>query len=428
MKPLLNEHFDISIVRYIGHGKIANSIDEDLELLKAALLYGDKVELVSPTAGLWNRWWQISDESKFSPGFRRDVIKQLYDFVATKSLDSRVDEDATKVLLRVLREGMLENSSSSGRAHSQKDSAASIAWSLIAPRLMLEVVPEPQAVERFMKNQLVMKRLVQDQRLSLADLLDVHAAPAPIGNAPEAVVEVGPNVNVNIEGAAEAIEYITNLATSHTRWVNHALLGADNRYPMFDSLTMDIAKLMTRNTITPGVAKSATAPLARKIFTRLEDFEKASLDEIVDIRKELERDVKRFQYAVAVVSTSLTDIPEADFDVALDDLYKKEVIPSIRELEDKINGNKYLRQLRRSIYTKSPLITGATGGLIMTLTQHPLDVIGASSLITGSIPAISHSIAQYNKGQEEIRKHKFFFVYSLAKKLDARDRRSRRYR
>jgi hypothetical protein len=96
--------------------------------------------------------------------------------------------------------------------------------------------------------------------------------------------------------------------------------------------------------------------LAGHLLARLPSFEQASIDEIIDIRTELDNPLTRFRGAVIKFSDQIRSASwDQDFTSDAETVFHKEVKPSVLEIEEAIKSNRYLDSLLRKFVDK-PLV------------------------------------------------------------------------
>ncbi|MDQ4679403.1 hypothetical protein, partial [Stenotrophomonas maltophilia group sp. RNC7] len=129
-----------------------------------------------------------------------------------------------------------------------------------------------------------------------------------------------------------------------------------NSYPLFD----EYANNLMGSAISEGIVnisdmdkyKAIHAGLTDKLLFKLPSFEFAEVDEILDIRKELERPLLRFRGKTIEYAESIQTLPwDKDFEDECCILYNKEIVPSILEIEEMIEDNNIIKNLGITLLT-----------------------------------------------------------------------------
>ena len=146
--------------------------------------------------------------------------------------------------------------------------------------------------------------------------------------------------------------------------VTDAVEGAGT-YPLFDDPTGLMIQLgILRGELKPserGAHRSKQLGLASTVLRELPHFDLASMDEILDIRRELERPLLRFRAAITDMSEGiLPAVWEPDFINEVDDVFQPKIRPLVLDLEEEIRSNSYMRALV-SKFASDPAKLAAVG-------------------------------------------------------------------
>lgn len=173
--------------------------------------------------------------------------------------------------------------------------------------------------------------------------------------------------------------------------------------------------------------KITHAGLSDNLIQRLPSFDTASVDEIIDIRKGLDGPLIRFRSKVLSYAESIQSLPwDDDFEYECSMLYDKDVAPAVQEIDELSRENSFVRNLTGKIASDEKLwesvpglvISVAAAGIIPSFT----DAISADTAIlaTGGAWAAQKIVATYKEHQEkkrEISKKDLFFYYKAGKRL-----------
>lgn len=195
-------------------------------------------------------------------------------------------------------------------------------------------------------------------------------------------------------------------------------------YPLFDDQTGNLAKLALQEgklPVSPGSAiRKRQVSLAANLIERLPMFDLAALNEITDIRKELERPLVRFRGAIVQFSEKIkAESWDDDFVTEADMVFYRDVEPTVSEIEDAVRSNTYLRNLVSSYVDTSLKVLSGYGLGVLLSQLSALPSISQIALI-GSVPAASVAYTKYNEwrdNQEKIEQNQLYFYYSARQKL-----------
>ena len=155
--------------------------------------------------------------------------------------------------------------------------------------------------------------------------------------------------------------------------------------------------------------RPAEIQIASQVLNQLPGFSRATLDEIVDIRHELKNPIRRFRHEMAELSDSVEGeltTPE------LERLWDRKIQPSLDEIEELTEENKYLRRLADAATDPKTLMT--TGGLL-TLGFAGLTGIAQVVSAAAGLAALPFDAAKKARlGKKDITKKRFYFVWRMS--------------
>jgi hypothetical protein len=102
------------------------------------------------------------------------------------------------------------------------------------------------------------------------------------------------------------------------------------------------------------------------------------------------------------------------FESELADLYLEKVAPALREIEESISDDKYLRQLAGNLVGDAK--TYASGGLTIAIAMFahvPNLVAAATGLGVGAATAVGQSAWNHAESDRMTERHQMFFLYKL---------------
>src|SRR5699024_6889969 len=148
------------------------------------------------------------------------------------------------------------------------------------------------------------------------------------------------------------------------------------------------------------------------MLNNLPSFDKAGIDERVDIRSVLDHYLSRFRSAIVGYTELIeSDITEEDLLYEIDKLIIKEFNPAIIDIDEQCKGNHYLRELSYKM-VNSKWIQAAWVGLIL---GNVFDLFTAtSSIATGAVSTgaeITNHHKQWREDKTKIEQNNLFFYY-----------------
>lgn len=196
-------------------------------------------------------------------------------------------------------------------------------------------------------------------------------------------------------------------------------------YPLFDELVSDLVRThINENLISVSdslVARAKHVGLAAKIIERLPLFEFATIDEILDIRSELEKPLMRFRAGILKFSSHVKSASwDKDFILDVENIMIKEVEPAILDIEESIIQNQYLSMLIRRMTTKPG--AGITGGIlgfgISSLTQFSELFVPVMGFLSGTAFTAYDVYKEWQNNKINLEKNCMFFFYKAGKLLE----------
>jgi len=341
------------------------SLDEDIRLLKPALLYGDRVTLYSPmatmlamTAGLG----ELSERDRIS------FLRQVIPIVAAEDSGSLDGLDSYEQLRRRRN----------------------------------RTPQEIMAAERFRRE---LERHWDELRSVIERTLEQAGADQLVAAIDAGLLTIDPILGGDDFDLEEFLRaFVDKLAE---------LLTASLSYPLFDDSAGGLVQAhVAEGLIVPtegarGRGKQVTA--ASEFMSRLPAFPAASIHEVLGIRDELKGPLVRFRAGMVEIADIIEAAPfEEGFQHEVQDIYVEKVGPALADMEDAVRQNAYLRQLLGSAV--ADMKTTLTGFITLGVTQ----TADLSPLIAAGAAAGAATIqAAWNKQMvaRRIRQQQLYFLY-----------------
>lgn len=359
------------------------SLKRDLELTKAALLYADRATLVSPSSSMLIRMAAFADLAVDSMS-----KKQRFDFMAEMGGGVPGGEvfEQVKPMYHVLRK----------KKHLSKQERLL--------KLQLEAIAAK--AWRDMRNSML-KTLADSGGEDLVYAIGkghLHLHPLQFSD-PESDGSADEATWAFIDAIVDAVKDSTT-------------------YLLLDDGSGGLVRAYAREghfgASQGGTSRGRQVALAASLFERLPQFDLATLNETLDLRSELERHLDRFRAAMATYSDT---IGLASWDEGFADeatgVFVREVAPAVRDIEDAVASNSYMRALTSRFAGK---LGGAVPVLSLALTQALSlpDIAGLAA--AGASIAGDAYLAQkeFRDGQIAAEQNRLFFYYAAGEALSRR--------
>jgi hypothetical protein len=206
--------------------------------------------------------------------------------------------------------------------------------------------------------------------------------------------------------------------------ITKTVLSGDT-YPLLDDETGSLVKLIIEaGKIVPlgtTITKAKQAGLSSSLFEKLPLFDEASVDDIIQIRKELDKPLTRFRSAIAGFSRKIEHEPwEKEFPHEVEQIFIEHVEPAILEIDDAYKSNKFIFSLVKKVADK-PLVLPSTSaiGLLMSQASNTPNIITQSlSLAAGGAIIGLEAVQDWRQKNQEIEKNQLYFYYRVKKSFD----------
>jgi len=344
--------FEITVVT--GASGDGFDVTRELRHVKAALLYADRVRLVSPKMAMLEAAGRLLD------GDEQERNHRLMRIAAEAFGDQRV-----RAALEVLQ-----------RKRGKDRHPTLIALDQQAHRRIASAVPQVEAAIAGFRSQPSVAEIyrARDAGVLALDGLGIEAAPLIIDS-------------ILARRQSRPLQPSRDFQSRLLQNMAREVAPARNTYPMFDDQIRELVRVM--GSLLPNTqidAKAAAEPhLATAFIARMESFPDARMDDLLDVRRELGGPLIHFRSAVAGMAREMSETPlDEEFGRAADALYREKVAPAILEIRELEEERGYRHQLLRqvTIGEAKPDIAGASIG-----------AIGLAAATYGSLPFFAAAVA-----------------------------------
>lgn len=363
----------------IGTAPSGVSLQREIALIKPALIYGDQVVLCSLTATLLEQCFAFSklrdDEQMLAIG---EIIRS----------SGLVSPDASDALALVAAWPQLKKSLSAEQVREFNESDA-----------LAELEASAQHLSEHGRNlaEVMYGQFREAGGEELVPALDAGALQI------ESLIGADADVDTMIEAL---VERMTGALLDRRSYVI-----CDEAVGSIVGATSDVP-----DPSGPAVRRARRVAAGTGLIAELPSFPKASIQEALDIRRELDPAVLRFRSAMASVEAELagSDPLTAGFaeDVRL--LCEAKVAPELLELEQRVHDNSALRQLQNAVLSDPKAAAKSVGTGLCVLLGTGNDILGAVSAAAGIAVAAENARRVEKKN---IERHRFYLLHATEKRL-----------
>lgn len=211
------------------------------------------------------------------------------------------------------------------------------------------------------------------------------------------------------------------------RWLDllKNLLSDTRSRLLFDDQVAELVRAMIAEGLvepTDLVLKHASeAAVGSGLVARLPAFPQAPLDELLDLRRDLQDPLVRYRSAVTRLAADLRSRTyEAGTASELDDLWAREIAPVLVELDESYAEHSLVREIARQLGTDLKTLIGAGAGIYVGL-----DKLTTISQWVGAAAAVAAPVAEASargaiassRSRREASRHELFYLYELDRHL-----------
>jgi flagellar capping protein FliD len=158
-------------------------------------------------------------------------------------------------------------------------------------------------------------------------------------------------------------------------------------------------------------------------------FERATVNEILDIRRELEKPLWNFRSAMVKFSQQIQSASwDKDFTYDADRVFRSEVTPAVLALEDEKKSSSFLNKLTAKVAEKSIQVgsavtaSAAVTALAVRMLNLPLADVAAlaagPAIVAGGVAYSAYK--EWKEQQQKTEGNSLFFYYKAGSLLESR--------
>jgi hypothetical protein len=376
------------------------TVDPELDLVKAALLYGDKVTLISPVTTMLLRFEGLQH---FSLRQQIELMRRLGptllppdevpDFEQTiDQIDKvlRIPARGSTLGERALRSAVLQRLES-----------------------MQRLLPE---AARDLKVRAGSDQLARARREGLVQIEN-----ADPGDEMDLFVSCIISAHMAQTGQRQDDPYTSRVVETFVDKLSRHL-SSGREYLIFDEPVANLTEAAIREGLfSPArgpAGRSAQAMAASAFMGRLPTFPRATVDEVLDIRSELAPSLTQFRSAMVTISKDFTSPAwESDFEEELHDAWVETVRPAVEAIEASVRDNRSLATfaagLAGAANTAWPGLAIVAAGLL----GHVGTVQALGGALSGAVPFLQ-ALRDHSTACRDIRMQPFYFLYAIQQSIN----------
>lgn len=379
------------------HGSV--SLDRELQAVRAAILYADEIEVVSPASEMLLGMNELAETSS-APAF--DILRTL-------------DADTLDKM-------------SSGKGEEMKAVLDALPF-FLDPKFesVLDTLDDEQA-KTFRKLSTGLREMAEESSQGLRDQFTTMNADA---GGPElaAATKTGVVKLKPLFSADDAWDESVLVERYAAEII--ALLTDGSRHMLLDQGTTKFARvLIDENKVEPSalaLPNALEALVGTGVIARLPTFGETPADELLDMRSDLMGPLGRYRRAVASLGEKMRVGPlddEAQADV--EHLYLTEIAPSLEEMRERLADHGLAREFAKTIGANlKAVVTGgvATSGLVFGIhaATDLAAVAGAGLAATPALTGAAAVLAQASQNRREalagVRGLDLYYLHELDRKM-----------
>lgn len=377
----------------------AISVAPELDLVKAALLYGDKVTLLSPVTTMFLR---VEGLQGFSPRQQIELIRRVGPIITDPTEFAALESGLDQV------DDFLRTSARGGGLGDQLLRAGLLKQFEPITRQLGDAVRE--LADQSGVDQLATARakgLVQIENADPGDAMDLLVAciqSAKLAQSGQRLDD--PHTDRIVETFVEKLS-------------RH--LSSGREYLIFDEPVASLTEAAIREGLfSPAkgpAGRSAQAMTASALVGRLPTFPNATVDEVIDIRSELAPSLIQFRSAMVTIAKTFTSSAwETDFEDEVHDAWVETVLPAVQAIDSSIQDNSSLLSLASGVIGAANASYPGLAIVAAGLLGHAGALALAGGAVSGAAPLLQ-ALRDRQTAARDIRMQPFYFLYAVEQSL-----------
>lgn len=373
------------------------TLKPDIHMVKAALLYADKVRLCSAHYSTWIFLLSMKDASL------DDLIAQTYEIEEMiPHMFATPEEIATELFRNRLVRHSLQSKNPTPKDLELRDDLKKL---------------NAQQYEELIKKwpSLDVEGAAKEFTPAVnAGLLEIHRFPL-MESENIGASQLSGTFNQTVERIAE------EFAGTIMRTVSDS-----STYPLFDDGTGSIVRAgVDVGSVTPTptrISQAKQTQLAANLLSKLPLFDDASMNEILDIRRDIDIYLVRFRSAIMTYADKIRSASwDEEFSAEAEEILRREIEPAVIDIQDAVKSNRSLFELATRKIVEKPALMGSVFSFIVSqLSDLPAIAGVAMSLEVGTATAIYDAVREAQHETRSIEQNQLYFYYRARQLLTDR--------
>lgn len=367
----------------------APTMHGDVTLIKSALLYADEVELLGLAASLVYA-------TGMAPAASSPTLTELVELTEIVSEEVRITPAIRAAI------GFIERAERKGQPlplEWRQDLESVREFTSTAGKMLVES-SEDMAKSTGLWD---LRPAIEARIVTVADL-GMHRA-----DTLRAVVGKSPGSEGEVKAWMDGI--VKRLSDSRT-------------HLLFDRETASFVDSMVREGVV-GISSAGRlllgkAAMGAGLVAKLPSFEAATVDELLDLRADLNKPLMRYRAAVVRLSRTIPDIPVKDMDAAVQAEWESTVAPALDDLSTGLIEHGLVHELSKQAKLDTAAYLAMASGLFVGMDQ--LTNLGMlASGVAASVPAIGGALGKasvaVNERRSTLKRHDFYYLHAANEAL-----------
>lgn len=163
-------------------------------------------------------------------------------------------------------------------------------------------------------------------------------------------------------------------------------------------------------------------------ISSLPGFDEATVDEIIDIKKELDKYIIPYRSSILKMANSIKEIPDTESlhrECAV--LYLQEIEPRVKEINTAVRDNNVFKNILKSIVNeKDAWVIGASAMVAgISTTGSIANAVSASTIAALGGLSIANGITKTIEEKKNIQNKEMYFLYESGKKMEEQQQKKK---
>ena len=371
------------------------TLEPDIQMVKAALLYGDKARLCSAHYSTWVFLLSMKNPTLEDLIAQSHEVEEMIPHMISNPEEARI----------ALFQNRLARHSLKTKNPTAKD--------LEFRRELIKMNSQQFDEMRKQWPDLDVERAQREFDVAVkAGLLEIHRFP---------LMETE---NIGASQLAGTFQKsMERIADEFTGEIMRAVSDCST-YPLFDNGTGSIVRAGVQvGAASPTSVRTSQAKhtqLAADLLSRLPLFDEASMNETLDIRRELDAYLVRFRASIMKYADTIRNASwDKEFSAEAEEIFHREIEPTVLDIEDAVKSNRSLFEIAtRKLADKPALATSIFSFIVAQISAMPTIVGAGMSLAVGTATAIYDAVRESQSQEIGLRQNQLYFYYRAKELLD----------